>query len=446
MLRVRIDRAGYPNHVALKNIEFDVDRGELLLVVGPSGSGKSTLLKALAGVIPFIERGFVEGSIEVEGRDVLGLEPRHRPFAYLPQDPSELVLGDYGFDTLLLYGVDPSSARIDVSDVIDKKVSEMSSGQLQRLVAAAMVSRGKSILLLDEPLANLDVYSSSYMLKVLEELTSMGVTIVVAEHRVSRVAKLAHRVLVLDSGSTKYFGSDVEKGLEIAESIGVRRARELRPAYEKCRDDAEEMDIVAEARDLVVGYHSRPVLSGVDFVCPSREIVGVIGPNGCGKTTLLKVLAGVLKPWRGVVRYCWGSWSWRYIGWVPPCPWLGFTRRTVEDEVRYIARMCGVEDRWVYEVLEVLDLRRYLDRAPWMLSGGEKLRLALAVELAKKPKLLLLDEPLRGQDRRHAEAFLQLLKEYVDRIGGCVAMVTHDIEFLSYADRVYDVSKRCFVS
>lgn len=443
MLEARIERVVYPGgRTGVGGVSILLEPGSVLLVAGPSGSGKSTLLKTLAGVIPFIEDARVEASIRVDGRAVESLPPRHRPIAYLPQEPGELALGDYGAETLLFYGAKP---RLSVGDLLDKRVYEMSSGQLQRLILSTVTGQGRSIVLLDEPLANLDIDSSSQAYKTVEELVEEKVSVVVAEHRISRVASLADRILVLGGGGRQLFYGDVDKGLRVAEEIGVRPAREepLPAATGDCTSARGEP--VARLENVYAGYSGRLLFRGLDFTCPKGVLAAVIGPNGSGKSTLLKILAGILKPWRGRVHYSWGVWDWRMIGYVPASPWLSFIENTVLEEVANVARRAGsktpVEDS--LSMLEMVGLKSYAGEKPWRLSGGEMVRLAIARALVKKPRLLLLDEPLRGQDKWNALRIIEALRNMTGG-DGCTLVVTHDLEFLGRFDTVYRIDRGCY--
>ncbi|WP_058371262.1 ATP-binding cassette domain-containing protein [Pyrodictium occultum] len=448
MLEAQVRRVTYPGgRVAVENVHVSLEPGEVLLVVGPSGSGKSTLLKTIAGVIPFIEDAHLHGSILVHGESIEGLPPGRRPVAYMPQDPSELALGDYGAEILLLYGAKP---RLEVEELLERRVSEMSSGQLQRLLLSAVLGQGRSIVLLDEPLANLDVYSSSLAYRTVKEVAGEGGSVIVAEHRVSKLAGLADKILVLGKdGRPVYYGKNVEGGLRIAEDIGVRPADATGEQVEidvSCKSVSGWKDAVAGLENVYAGYEGRAVLKGLSFICPRGAMVAVIGPNGSGKTTMLRLLAGVAKPWRGRVYYAWGRWDWRMIGYAPASPWLSFLEDTVFDEVAVAARRAGSssfrED--ALEVLKLLGLQEYLGEKPWRLSGGEMVRLAVARAVVKKPRLLLLDEPLRGQDRRSAEVVLEAAR-LVARSGGCSVVVTHDLEFLREFDLIYRVDRGCYM-
>jgi len=442
VLEARIARVAYPGgRIGIEGVELRLEPGTVLLVAGPSGSGKSTLLKTLAGVIPFIEEASIKAEIRARGERIDQLPPGRRPLAYLPQDPGELALGEYGAEVLLFYGAKP---RLPLGSLLDRRIYEMSSGQLQRLILSAVTGQDRSIVLLDEPLANLDAESSAQAYNTIRELSRNDVSVVIAEHRLSRVASLASEVLVLSKGRLVFRGSP-EEGLEVAERIGARPVHASGVSLEKPCSGVEGEPVAGLSR-VYAGYGGRPVLQGLDFGCPRGSLVAVVGPNGSGKTTMLKLLAGLMKPWRGRVWYSWGRWDWRMIGYVPSSPWLSFLEESVLDEVASVARRAGnttpVED--AIEVLELLGLRGYEGEKPWRLSGGEMTRLAVARAIVKKPRLLLLDEPLRGQDRRSAETVLEAAR-LVAQLGGCSVVVTHDLEFLPRFDAVFRLDRRCYL-
>jgi energy-coupling factor transport system ATP-binding protein len=406
---------------AIGPVDLRVEPGERVLLAGRSGAGKSTLLRRAAALHGW---GQPLGTVRVLGDDPLGWSPRDRParLAFVSQEPADqIVCGtvreEIAFGPVNSGWPDDRVAAIvpHVLDVVGLDVDPerdpraLSGGEQQRLAVAAAVAAGARVLLLDEPLAQLDPEGATALLSALERLSADGVAVLLAEHRLERCLPWATRVVVLSGGA-------------LGDSDELERMRA--PVRRAWPVDPEPGDLVCAIQDLVVRRGDRVLLPTVSLAIRRGERIAVLGRNGAGKSTLLGTLSGRLGgapivP--GVIE-------------VPQDPDLTLFAATVRAEIAY-----GPRDRRtpadVPAVAAALGLAHLHDRAPQGLSRGERLRVAVAAALACRPPLLLLDEPTAGQDPDSVEAVAAALRTTMS--DGAVLFATHDERFAErHATRV----------
>jgi len=445
-------------------VSFEVPAGATLLVVGPSGSGKSTLVLALAGLLARDVPGDWTGELTIAGRD-----PRERSAAsgevgVVFQDPESQLVMDRAEDDVafglenrgwprdgMRARVPEALAAVGLTGLERRRPTTLSGGQQQRLALAGALAPRPAVLVLDEPTANLDPDGTAAFFERLAALRGAGeTTIVLVEHRVDRAWPLADHVLAIGAdGGPIAFGAPDEilrrhGGRIEAEGIWLPgRARGAAPA----RPISASAAPFVVARDLEFCYPGgAPVLSGVDLAIEPGERVALMGPNGSGKTTLGRLLVGLLRPTAGQVRLGGDDPARmpaadlaRRAGYVFQDPERQFLARTVEDELTLGLRPDERDGAGELMTSLGLALDRFAARSPYLLSGGEQRRLSLACILARRPSLLVLDEPTFGQDRRGYEALLAILRERV-AAGTAVVAATHDERFVSdFADRVVEV-------
>jgi len=474
-LSFRYRRATEP---AIRHVSLRVEPGEVLLVAGPSGCGKSTLIRALNGLIPHGYRGELSGSVRIDGHATTELRLRDlaRLVGTVLQDPrkqliASTVRGELAFGPENL-GVPPEQIersmravmeRAAIGHLADRTTDQLSGGEAQQVAIAGALMLEPRVVVLDEPLANLDPLAAHRLLTLVRDLAESGTAVVIVEHRVEDALQ-AHpdRVLYLDDGSVRYLGpldgffkiAD-PAGVKLPFDVAVRRARERGPmpvAQQRSRQPAMEAagDVPRlEWRAVEAGYDGMVVLHGVSARLGRGETVAVLGPNGSGKTTLFKAAIGLLPRISGDVLVDGASIQGRSVadligtfGYVFQNPSQMLFARNVREELLFGPRNLG-RDETGFEALMADVLRRVnlneeadiLDRPPLTLSFGQQKRLALAVALALAPRTLVLDEPSAGQDHRSATAFMT----EVERIAGLegVYFVTHDADLaLTHADRI----------
>ncbi|MFD8937351.1 ABC transporter ATP-binding protein [Streptomyces sp. NPDC059578] len=474
---VRYDGAGRD---ALVGADFAVPEGELVLLVGPSGAGKSTLLGAVSGLVPHFTGGTLRGRVTVAGRDTRTHKPRELadvvgtvgqdPLAHFVTDTVEDELA-YGMESL---GIAPDVMRRRVEETLDllglaelrdRPIATLSGGQRQRVAIGSVLTPHPRVLVLDEPTSALDPAAAEEVLAVLQRLVhDLGTTVLMAEHRLERVVQYADQVLLLpgpgsDLGARPVLGPPAEvmahspvhppvvalgrlagwSPLPLSVRDARRRAAPLRDRLADAPPPAPPATPVAAAPVAeVVGLRVRrgPVeaLRGVHLTLGAGETVALMGRNGAGKSTLLSALVGLVEPTRGTVRVGGAAPHRtrprdlvRRVGLVPQEPRDLLYADTVAAE-------CAAADgdaqappgtcrALVSELLpSITD-----DTHPRDLSEGQRLVLALAVVLAARPPLLLLDEPTRGLDYA-AKARLVGVLRGLAADGHTIVLATHDVE------------------
>jgi len=421
-LRLRDCGYVYPGGTSgVSGVDLEVPPGERLLLTGASGSGKSTLLRLAAGLVQRHGMGDVLGQVEVGGQDPAQLSPQERAasVAFVSQIPSDqLVTGTLGDE--LAFGLESAgwepdriARRIEalwrllgVGVGLERDPARLSGGQQQRVVVAASMAVGAPLLLLDEPLAQLDREGVVALLGLLTELSDSGVAVVLAEHRLKACLPWATRVAVLDHGHLARVCTPAEMSLPAP----------LRPMPRGRPSDA----ILASVDDVRVSYGDVEVLRGVDLTIRTGERVALVGPNGAGKSTLLSVLAGEIP----------GATVHGRVVDVPQDPDLALFCSTVAEELAFGPLDWGLSEEEtadrVSRVAASLGIASLLERPPQALSRGQRLRVAVGAALTTGPALLLLDEPTSGQDR---ESILGIM-DALDALPSDVAVVfaTHDHE------------------
>ncbi len=478
----------YPEreHATLRDVDLHVPEGELCLVVGHTGSGKSTLLRAVNGLVPRFSGGRLEGVVSVDGRRTDQLPPRELAdvVGVVGQDPAAAFVTDTVEDELAYVlenlGVAPDVMRRRVEDTLDllglhelrhRPLGTLSGGQQQRVAIGAVLSASPRVLVLDEPTSALDPGAAEEVLAALTRLVhDLGLTVLVAEHRLERVVQYADRVALVGDGrvrdgrpqevlATSPVAPPVVELGRIAGwdplPLSIRDARRaaggLRTrlaGHAPCPAPRTPGGVVVRTRDLWAGYGRRVVLRGIDLELRSGEVVAVMGRNGAGKSTLLTQLVGLRPVASGSVEVLGrrphdldARQVVRLAGLVPQDAGILLYNETVDDE-------CVAADRDAD--LPAGTTRGTLDRVvpgiegsthPRDLSEGQRLGLALAVVLAAGPPVVLLDEPTRGLDYPAKERLIEMLTELADE-GHTVVLATHDVEVVAgLADRVVVVAE-----
>jgi energy-coupling factor transport system ATP-binding protein len=444
---------------ALDDVSLDIPDGQFVAITGPSGCGKSTLALAIGGYIPHVFEGRMEGTVAIGGKRTVDVELSElaSSVCIVQQDPeSQLctlnVLDEVAFGPENLHlGVDEVRRRVDeslemvgASYLKGRQVYELSGGEKQRVAIASMLAMGPKILILDEPTSNLDPSCAASVLSTIERLTRSGITIIVIEHKLDQLMRLADRLVVMDSGRIAIDGSPgdvMETYRERVKSIGVRLPHRACPTF-AADGGARSLQPVVHVEGLRASYEGNEALHGIDFNAYTSEIVGIIGPNGSGKTTFLNILMGLRRHDGGkaeimgmdiaAVR---ASALARRSGFVFQNPNHQIFEKTVYDEAAFACRNFGL-DVDPGPTLEKYGLAGYEKKHPLGLSFGEKRRLNLCSVLPHGPSLILLDEPFVGQDyanvTRMCADLLQLKGE-----GKTIILVSHDIDMVyRYCDRV----------
>ena len=468
---------------ALRDLSLTVRQGEFVVLCGPSGCGKSTLLRQLKRALaPHGKRG---GTILFEGKLLEELDQRteSQRIGFVQQSPENQVVTDkvwhelaFGLESL---GYDTPTIRRRVAEMASffgiqtwfyKNVTELSGGQKQLLNLASIMAVQPSVLILDEPTSQLDPIAASDFLSTLGKINrELGTTILLTEHRLEEAFPLATTVAVMDRGTLLCTGTPQEVGEQLRQSghtmflamptpmriwaavgdsapcpVTVREGREWltgfagRKTIEPLGPEQSKQpcgDVVLQGRELWFKYDKDlpDVVKGLSLSLRKGEFLALLGGNGTGKTTSLKLLSGLRKPYRGELEIS-GS-----VGMLPQNPQTLFVKKTVREDLYEILRGRKLfkerQDQRAAHVTALCRLEELLDRHPYDLSGGEQQRAALAKVLLLDPEILLLDEPTKGLDAEFKQVFAEILQVLLRR-GVAVLMVSHDIEFCArYAHR-----------
>jgi putative ABC transport system ATP-binding protein len=421
---------------ALRGVTLSFPAGALTAVVGPSGSGKSSLLRVLTG----IDRA-TSGQVWVDGRDVArssahGLRRLRRDVVgYVFQRPSDnflpnLTIGEH----LRLAGGrhdDPVLDALGIAHRVDHLPDELSGGEQQRAAFAQAVVAGSSVVVADEPTAELDTDSADRVLEGVRTLVGTGVTVIVATHDGS-VRGQADEVIELDHGRLRGGGEHVPGAPADRRFASARFALEEEPVLS-----------VREVSKVFLHHGGDEVhaLDTVTFEARPGELVGLVGRSGSGKTTMLNVIAGWERPTAGEVVWAGdvdpSSPTWADAAVMPQKLGL-MDELTVEENVAYPARLAGrLEERTdaIEELIGNLGIGEFRSRYPREASVGEQQRTAIARALAVPSKVLLADEPTAHQDTANGERVFAALRRAADA-GTAVVLATHNPEVLRHLDRV----------
>ncbi|MDZ4779266.1 MAG: ABC transporter ATP-binding protein [Planctomycetia bacterium] len=436
---------------ALNNVTFSLPAGSVTLVIGPSGAGKSTLLHALAGLLADSVHSRRQGEINIAGHD-----PRRLPAArraalvgLVQQSPDTQICTTtvesevaFGLENLAIESseidrrIDEALRLVGLQELRHRQVAQLSGGQRQRLVLAAVLAMRTEVLLLDEPLSQLDPGAAAQFLAAIDNLPDGGPTIVVAEHRTAAWTERADQLLVLDEGR---LAANLPRGDFAAWDAEIKRLRSSESPDGPLNTVLGAPLVEVERLTFTFDRRRPAVLRDVNFRAQASERIALLGANGSGKSTLLAILAGLHEPESGAIHFLGAA----PVGLVRQNPDTLLFCRTVHEELAFAPRHAGcsrdeIAER-VRDAAERFELKRLLDRSPLLLSQGERLRVAVAATFTMRAPLLLLDEPTTGQDPRHEAQLMSTLTDAVAAGGPPQTLIfsTHDLQVARhFADRV----------
>lgn len=467
---------------AISDCTFSVKKGEKIMLCGASGSGKSTLLRLLKRELS--PRGELSGNITLMGKDRSELSDREsaEKIGFVMQSPDSQMVCDkvsaelaFGLESFgvksgeIQSRVGEMAAFFGIEPLYDRDISTLSGGQKQLVALCSVMVTDPDILLLDEPTAQLDPVAARELLGILDRLNKeMGVTIIIAEHDPEELFDSCDKILYLAKGKTEFFGTPaltakyfVENALEgfLPETakafarlcddlpLNVRQGRakleKLGVTYipKQAVNDTERAEPYAlQCKNLWQRYekNSPDILKGCDLGIRKGECYGLLGSNGGGKSTLLRVICGLCKPYMGAVSlfgkkqkaYKNGSLFREMLAFLPQEPVTMFVKESVREDLLQSGDKAAVEN-----VSQRMGIEHLLDRHPWDLSGGEIQKCAFAKILLADPKIIVLDECTKGMDSFAKKALGDILLGLKDE-GRTILLVTHDLEFAAqYCDR-----------
>lgn len=493
-----------PKKAALKQVSFKIEQGEYVTVCGRSGSGKTTLLKHLKTVLA--PHGKLTGEILFEGKPLQKVDLREQSsrIGYVMQNPDNQIVTDkvwhelaFGLESL---GYDQKTIRLRVAEMASyfgiqdwfhKNVSELSGGQKQLLNLASIMAMQPSVLILDEPTSQLDPIAASDFLNTVRKINrELRTTIIITEHRLEDIFYASDRVIVMEGGQVIandrpenigeflkgennrmfaamptpvqiYYGvSEHTEGKHLPCPLTVREGAEwldrlfegktIRETKVEKGEHYIEEDVknpAVELQEVWFRYEkdTPDILKSVSLKVPRNSLFAIVGGNGTGKSTTLKAISGIVKPYRGKVlidgkrieKYRSNDLFHGLMAMLPQDPQSLFVHKTVrEDLEEMLSSKDPKKEEKLLHTARICEITELLDSHPYDLSGGEQQRAALAKVLLTEPKILLLDEPTKGIDSFFKLQFAGIMEKLKEQ-GVTIIMVSHDVEFCAkYADTV----------
>ena len=422
----------------LENINLTVEYGETVLLSGVSGEGKSTLLSIINGVIPFVNSGEFSGSVEIDGKDVtkLKISERSKLIGTVLQNADEQIIYDlvneeiaFGCENLNIASeeIDRRIERFTTLMQIEKnaKTKTLSGGQKQRLITASTLAMEQKIIILDEPLANLDTHTAHILLKALRNLANSGYAVLIVEHRLDVVKNYIDKVMRIENKQlfTSTDINDLNNGIKTIPHADSSLPRQMLIKGEK----------------LFFAAGDRNIIEGLDIEIRAGERIVLLGENGCGKTTLMRMLARLNKPNDGALsqtitksKKANSKWFSK-VGYVYQNPTYQLFMPTLLSEISFKAK----SEEMAREMINAFGLSGLEQRHPQSLSEGQKRRASIAAVCASEPTVLFLDEPTVGQDYKNLCKTVETVNKINKNLGTAIVTVTHDKRCAgALADRV----------
>ena len=422
----------YNEDYILKDINISIDEGEFVLLTGGSGEGKSTLIYLLSGIIPNLIYGTLEGEIFIDNENILNQRVNEicKKVGIVLQNADNQIIEKYVEDELAFggenIGLKPDVIKQKISLIsglfnLDKKAicRKLSGGQKQKLITGSTLLMGQKIIILDEPLANLDEESSIELVRILQALTKKKYTIIVAEHRLDLIMPYVTKLFKVGEKSVREYKKDEYNKRELSNII--------KPNIDKitCKTP------LFAFKNVSYCVKEKTILENLNFEINKGEKVLLLGENGIGKTTLMRIIGNLNKYEGEYVSFLKNnnkilnkpSKAWfKKVGVVYQNPNYQLFMKTVKEEVYFNA----YSKEYAQYIISLFGLENLLNRHPQSLSEGQKRKLSIAAILAMKPEVLLLDEPTVGQDFNSLKRLVEILNLIHQQTGNTMITITHD--------------------
>ena len=434
MLDTLINEAGYrAGDIVLRDIAFRVSKGESILITGPSGSGKTTLLLALTGVLTNLLDGYLDGQVRIDGVDPISPDG----FTYIPryigvvlQDPEKqlampkvldevlFTLENLGYEGDAAYEIAREYLEdMDLWSKRDSHVEDLSGGEKRRLTIASALAHNPMIILLDEVTASMDPWGISTIRRYIEGWRGEK-TVIIVDHKARYFIDLVDKVYLLDSQLMEVEDPDILENYNI--DIMLKKRIDRSPSK------PGDKKLILE--NLSIGY-GEPIQTGVSLEVRAGEVACIVGPNGIGKSTLLKTIAGFLNPFDGSI-YVDGK-----VFYVPQAPDNLFMFRSVSRELREAIKKAGASQDITSRLVDLYRLR--MDIPPFRLSHGQRRLLANIIASIYSRDIILFDEPSTGLD---LNLYMEVVKQIRDLADGgrAILISSHDPRILlDICDKAY---------
>jgi energy-coupling factor transport system ATP-binding protein len=491
---------------ALNDVSLSINDSEFILIAGPSGCGKSTLCRCINGLVPSFYGGKISGSVTVQNINTLHTPTKEmaKTVGMVFQDPeNQLIATDvereiaFGLEnlglskTLMAKRIEEVLDTVGIDHLRHRQISTLSGGEKQKTAIASVLVLHPEILVLDEPTSELDPKGAEEVIQLVKRLNEeFGLTVLLVEHRIDRVLQSVDRLILMNNGMVAYDGNPREwihhvgdtlpdigvppitrlsvalqkKNIDTKTPLTIKEGRQnfspvfkakkfKKPDFSSIRKSKNSNDSVVTIKNLWYNYTDSPtILRGINLSISKGEFVSLVGRNASGKTTLAKMLNGLLKPTKGTVEINGINTTKtsvenlaRDVGYVFQDPNVHLFADTVEEEITFMMHNLGFSPKSIEESLEKMLKQFNLNYCryayPRSLSTGEKQRVALSSVLAANPQLLILDEPTRGLDYELKKTLVHHLKTYQQN-GGTILLITHDIELIAeFGERVLLISE-----
>lgn len=483
---------------SLNNINLKIEEGEFVTICGISGSGKTTLLRQLKPILA--SHGEKSGEILYRNKSITKLSRREDAslIGFVQQKPENQVVTDkvwhelaFGLESL---GLDNKSIRLRVGEIASffgienwfhKKVTELSGGQLQILNLASIMAMQPEIIILDEPTSQLDPIAANKFIRVLKKINiDLGTTVLITEHRLEEAIPMSDKIVILDKGNVIYndkpnnlgeffsnndskmissmpipfqisseikFDNDtritVKDGRQLVEIIIENKVEEF--INENVIDNSN-LEKVISLKEIYFRYEKElpDVLRGVNLDIDKGEIFSILGGNGAGKSTILKLISKLNTPTRGKILLNGTNlkkireidlYS-QNLAMLPQNPQELFVKKTVEDDLKESIKYKKLSEEnnnlLIEKVTKIMDINHLLNSHPYDISGGEQQRVALGKIILLNPKIILMDEPTKGMDGYFKDKFKRILLD-LKKEEKTIILVSHDVEFCG------EISDRC---
>lgn len=440
---------------ALKNAAGQIHRGSCIVLCGSSGCGKSSLLRCFNHLVPQFYEGELEGFCYIDGRDTAGLsigqvgelaasvfqDPRSQFFTTNSNTEVAFGMENHGVPKdAIIRRVDEAFDRFSLERLKGRNVYEMSSGERQLISILSAWAMDTDILLLDEPTANLDYPATMQLQKLLMELKKQGKTLILSEHRLHYLSGIADEFWLMADGQLRqrYTAEQMmELPMEATKALSLRTLDlgNITLQTKSLPETSDSESFTFAALNLRFDYRRKKeaLLRGVSFEMRCGEVVGVAGSNGCGKTTLGKLLTGLLRPSAGSILYNGKELRPKELQkcglFVMQEAEFQFFTNSVLNELKYGHRLTPEFEAEAEQLLKKFGMWECRNRHPFSLSGGQMQKLSLMIAYFSPKQIVVLDEPTAGLDAKSLQSCAELIREMQKK--KLVFVITHDLELIA---------------
>ena len=440
---------------ALQKAAGCIPAGRCVVLCGGSGCGKSTLLRCINGLIPQFYEGELRGFCRLNGRDTAGMsigeigelaasvfqDPRSQFFTVNSSNEVAFGLENHGMPQAdIRRRVDEAFGVFHLERLKDRNVYELSSGERQLVSILSAWAMDTQIFLLDEPTANLDFAATQQLRAVLLALKQQGKTLLLSEHRLYYLSGVADEYWIMENGAVaaKYSAGEMQGfSQEKLRGLALRTLDlgNIAVAEKPAPADEGAPALCVKGLRFTYAHQARPIISYMDLSVRAHEVIGLVGANGCGKTTLGKLIAGLYKPAAGQIALFGRSRTPKQLRsqvmFIMQEAEFQFFTNSVINELKYGHAATPEFDRAAEALLRRMGMWECRDRHPFSLSGGQMQKLTLMTAFLSEKPVIVLDEPTAGQDAESLDSCAALIREMGRE--KTVVIITHDLELIAKA-------------